>query len=163
MSKIYSTKEILLEKMKHYCSYQERCHKEVLDKMFSLKIDAEWRDEILLDLMRDDFINEERYARSIVRGKFKINSWGKVKIRQSLKQNGITDKLISMAFDEIDEADYLNKIEVLLKKKYALLHKESEPVQSNYTTQDLMKIGYEHHLVMEVFNQLKLQDTGLNE
>ena len=69
MSKIYSTKEILLEKMKHFCSYQERCHKEVLDKMFSLKIDAEWRDEILLDLMRDDFINEERYARSIVRGK----------------------------------------------------------------------------------------------
>lgn len=101
--------------MKHFCSYQERCHKEVLDKMFSLKIDAEWRDEILLDLMRDDFINEERYARSIVRGKFKINSWGKVKIRQSLKQNGITDKLISMAFDEIDDADYLDKIKVLLK------------------------------------------------
>ncbi|MBK8405731.1 MAG: RecX family transcriptional regulator [Saprospiraceae bacterium] len=89
--------------------------------------------------MRDDFINEERYARSIVRGKFKINSWGKVKIRQSLKQNGITDKLISMAFAEINEADYLNKIEVLLKKNMLCCTKESEPVRSHKTTQHLIQ------------------------
>jgi regulatory protein len=163
MPKIYSTKDLLLEKMKHYCSYQERCHKEVLDKMFALKIDPEWRDEILLDLMREDFINEERYARSMVRGKFKINSWGKVKIRQNLKIHGITEKLIAMALEEIDESEYFDKIAVLLKKKYAMLANESEPSRSHKAIQHLMQKGYEHHMITQVLGDLNLKDTGLNE
>ena len=84
MAEIYSTKKIMYEKMKHYCAYQERCQKEVEEKLRELKVDQDMADEIMLSLIHENFVKEERYAKAIARGKFRINQWGKVKIKMLL-------------------------------------------------------------------------------
>ena len=92
--------------MAAYCSYQDRCHQEVEQKMRDFLLIPEAKEEILLYLMRDNFLNEERFTRSYIRGKFYIKSWGRNKIRNHLKFKGVPEKLIGRCFDEIDEGDY---------------------------------------------------------
>ena len=94
MAKIYSTRDVFLEKMKKYCSYQERSHADVNKKLYELQLDAELRDEITYELIQQNFLNEERFARAIVRGKFRMNDWGKIKIKQQLKQHHIDRKSV---------------------------------------------------------------------
>jgi Uncharacterized protein conserved in bacteria len=66
----------------------------------------EAKEEILLYLMKENYLNEERFTRSYIRGKFYMKSWGRNKIRNHLKFKGVSEKLINYCFDEIEEADY---------------------------------------------------------
>ena len=77
MNKIYSSKEITLQKLQHYCAYQDRSQKQVEKKLYELKCGREIAGEITLELIKSGYLNEERFARSFVRGKFRINHWGK--------------------------------------------------------------------------------------
>ena len=94
------------QKMVNYCVYQDRCHQEVEQKMRDYLIIPEAKEEILLYLMKENYLNEERFTRSYIRGKFYIKSWGRNKIKNHLKFKGISEKLINSSFDEIDEDDY---------------------------------------------------------
>ena len=118
MAEIYSTKKIMYEKMKHYCAYQERCQKEVEEKLRELKVDQDMADEIMLSLIHENFVKEERYAKAIARGKFRINQWGKVKIKMLLRNSRITTNLIELAMQEIDSIEYQNTIKELYLKKF---------------------------------------------
>lgn len=111
--KSYTFEEIK-QKMMVYCTYQDRCHQEVEQKMRDFLLIPEARDEILLFLMREQYLNEERFTRSYIRGKFSIKSWGRNKISNHLRQKGVPDKLIRSCFDEIDPIDY----ERVLAKSY---------------------------------------------
>ena len=103
--KSYTFEEIK-QKMVNYCVYQDRCHQEV--EHFLLIPEA--KDEIFLFLMKENYLNEERFTRSYIRGKFNIKHWGKNKIKNHLKFKGISEKLIVKCFDEIDEDDYQKTI-----------------------------------------------------
>lgn len=113
MEKKSYTFEEIKQKMANYCTYQDRCHYEVEQKMREFILIPEAKDEILLYLIRENYLNEERFVRSYIRGKFYIKDWGKNKIRIHLKQKQINDKLISICFDEIDDNDYKNTIQKL--------------------------------------------------
>ena len=78
---MYSTKDKVLKQLQHYCAYQDRSQMEVEQKLKQLRVDPEYTDEIFLELLKDGFINEERFAKSYARGKFRIHHWGKIKIR----------------------------------------------------------------------------------
>ncbi|MCI3936798.1 RecX family transcriptional regulator [Chryseobacterium aahli] len=69
----------------------------------------EAKKEILLYLMKENYLNEKRFTRSYICGKFYIKYLGKTKIKMHLKQKGITEKLITKNFDEIDEDDYVKQ------------------------------------------------------
>ena len=125
MAEIYSTKKIMYEKMKHYCAYQERCQKEVEEKLRELKVDQDMADEIMLSLIHENFVKEERYAKAIARGKFRINQWGKVKIKMLLRNSRITTNLIELAMQEIDSIEYQNTIKELYLKKFNSFVKET--------------------------------------
>ncbi len=114
--KIYSVDEAkkLLE---HYCAYRERSHFEVENKLREMRLIAEARDVILMHLLKKDFLNEERFARSYVRGKFRIKKWGRQKIIQGLKQHRIHQNLIRIALSEIDSGEYYVAISELIQKK----------------------------------------------
>ena len=90
-------------KLVNYCVYQDRCHAEVEQKMREFLLIDEAKEEILLYLMKENYLNEERFTRSHIRGKFYIKHWGKTKIKIHLKQKQVSDKLINLCFDEIDE------------------------------------------------------------
>jgi len=70
------TQQINLEKLRRYCAYQDRCHQEVRQKLLSLKMYGDDLEEIITELINEDFLNEERYAQSFARGKFRMKKWG---------------------------------------------------------------------------------------
>jgi regulatory protein len=141
-------------KMEHYCAYQDRCHYDVEKKLREFFLIPEARDEILLGLMQEKFLDEERFAKSFVRGKFRIKHWGRKKIVQELKKRNISEYLIRKGLEEIDEGEYFTTMETLLRKK-----KESIKAKSDYEIQNklisfMMNKGYEYELIKEVINDL---------
>lgn len=147
-----------LEKLKHYCAYQERSHKEVEEKLHQLKVWGEDADEIISNLIQENFLNEERYAQAYVRGKFNMKKWGRNKIRYALKRNQISDYCIKKGMQEIDEEDYLKTLSVLTRKKYETLKKEQHFRRIQKTRAYLVRKGYEYELITETLTQLSQEN-----
>lgn len=138
--------------MVNYCVYQDRCHKEVEQKFWDFILDPEARDEILLYLMRENYLNEERYAKSFVRGKFYMKHWGRTKIIGQLKFKGITGKLIQKALLEIDEDDYEAAAKKLYTQHYEQQSSGKDFMKHQKTTKFLLGKGYEYEVIMNVRN-----------
>lgn len=115
-----STRPTLQEarrKAEHYCAWQERCHSEVEGKLMDLGLNSEERGELISHLIKEGFLNEERFARAFARGKFRQLHWGRIKIVQGLKQKGLNQLLINMALSEIIDEDYHETLKSLAEKK----------------------------------------------
>lgn len=112
--------------LEHYCSYQERSHKEVETKLQSIGMIQLACEQIIGNLIQNNFLNEERYAKSFARGKFNINKWGKIKIKLALLKKGISNANIKIGLTEINDDDYLNTLRDLIAK-YQLKNKETNP------------------------------------
>ncbi|WP_210151325.1 regulatory protein RecX [Chryseobacterium scophthalmum] len=147
--KLFTFEEIK-QKLANYCVYQDRCHAEVEQKMREFVLIPEAKDEILLYLMKENYLNEERFTRSYIRGKFYIKSWGKTKIKMHLKQKGITEKLISTCFDEIDENDYLNIINKIYENYESKLKGLQNYQKKSKTIKYLLSRGFEYDSILQV-------------
>src|ERR687886_2511625 len=97
MQKKFLTKEQALQKLKQYCAYQERSHYEVVQKLWDLGVRKAEHDEIVSALIEEDYLNEERFAIQYAGGKFRMLQWGRVKIKQALKQKGVSEYCIKKA------------------------------------------------------------------
>ncbi len=149
--KSYTFDEIK-NKMMSYCVYQDRCHQEVEQKMRSFLLIPEAKDEIILYLIKENYLNEERFTRSYIRGKFNIKNWGRNKIKIHLKQKGITEKLISKCMDEIDEREY-EKVMKRIWENYYSKQKGLKEYQKNIkTVRYLMSRGFEYEIVQLIKN-----------
>lgn len=153
-----ATPDEALEKLKHYCAYQERSHKEALKKLHELKVWGYDAEAIISTLIQEDYLNEERYACSFARGKFRMKQWGRNKIRFALKANQISAYCIKKAMQEIDEEEYLATLTSLAEKKYFHLKREQYLRRKYKTRQHLIRKGYEPGLVNQVLENL----TGEN-
>ena len=150
MEKKSYTFEEIKQKLVNYCVYQDRCHSEVEQKMRDFLLIPEAKDEIFLYLIKENYLNEERFTRSYIRGKFYIKHWGRNKIRINLKQKGITEKLISKSMDEIDEQDYLESVNKIYQDYYFKQKGPKDYQKKSKTIKHLMSKGYEYDLIMEV-------------
>ncbi|WP_029033984.1 regulatory protein RecX [Salinimicrobium terrae] len=151
--KSYTVKEAAL-KLMQYCAYRDRSQKEVEDKLIDMRMIPAAREEIILKLMQENFLNEERFARSFVRGKFRIKKWGRHKIKQKLKLKDISSPIIKLAMTEINENDYRDTLYSLAEKKLVLLS-ESDKFKLRKKLGDyLLRKGYETSLVYEVVEEL---------
>jgi regulatory protein len=108
---------MLLAKVQKFCDYQERYQQEVRDKLFSWGAKPDEIEQILCQLVEQDYINEERFARAFARGKFRIKQWGKNKIRQELKFRKISEYCIKQGVLEISDDEYLNVLKNVIEKK----------------------------------------------
>lgn len=140
---------ILLEK---YCVYQDRCHSEVEQKLNQIHIIKAGQEKIILHLFANNFLNEERFAKSFVRGKYSQKKWGKIKIKAALKQKGISDRNIVSGFKEIDEDVYLTNLHHLAQKKYELITENNSYKKRQRLYLFLVQKGYEQDLINEVIN-----------
>lgn len=104
-------------KAQKYCAYQERCHQEIRNKLYEWGVNKAIGDEIIVQLIDANFLNEERFAQTFARGKFRIKRWGRVKITNELKKRNISDYCIQKALLEIDEEEYLQTLREVLKKR----------------------------------------------
>ncbi len=118
MEKKSYTFDEIKQKLVNYCVYQDRCHAEVEQKMREFLLIDEAKEEIILFLLKENYLNEERFTRSYIRGKFYIKHWGKNKIKINLKQKQISERLINSCFDEIDDADYEKTIRKIFDDYY---------------------------------------------
>ncbi|WP_307309866.1 regulatory protein RecX [Epilithonimonas hungarica] len=137
-------------KLVNYCVYQDRCHSEVEQKMREFLLIPEAKDEILLYLMKGNYLNEERFTRSYIRGRFYIKHWGRNKIRLNLKQKGITDKLISKCMDEIDYNDYEKTLNKIYQDYFSKQKGLKEYQRKNKTIKYLLSKGFEYDLICEI-------------
>ena len=140
------TKEQALQKLKQYCGYQERCHKEVRQKLYDLGVRSAEHDEIISKLIEDDYLNEERFAMQFAGGKFRMKQWGRQKIKYALKEKGVSDYCIKKAMKQVDE-EYAATLQKLAAKKYALLKSEQYLVRKKKTIDYLLRKGFEPDLV----------------
>ncbi|SFI09807.1 regulatory protein [Halpernia frigidisoli] len=151
--KYYTLPEIKL-KMVNYCVYQDRCHKEVEQKFRDFILVQEAKDEIMLYLLRENYLNEERFTRSYIRGKFYQKHWGKNKITSSLKFKGITQKLIQKSMDEIDEEDYEDSIRKLYLQHFELQKESKVFIKKQKTLKYLIGKGYEYEIILRLTQDL---------
>ncbi len=118
------TLEEARKRMERYCAFRERCHQEVVEKLKEMRMIPQAIDQIVVHLIENGFLNEERFAREFSRGKFRQKSWGRNRIRRELQQRNISEYLIRKALGEIQEEAYLETFEALAGKRWNALESE---------------------------------------
>jgi regulatory protein len=149
----FTLKEIYA-KMEYYCAYQERCYKEVEEKLYSFSSNQSEKDEILTYLIENNFINEERFAQSFVRGKHNYKFWGKNRIVNELKFRNISSRNIQTALKEIPETIYLNNFHALAEKNWETIKEPKGQKRNKKFVDFLLRKGYETNLIYEKLNEL---------
>jgi regulatory protein len=142
-------------KLEYYCAYQERCYKEVEEKLYSFKISTLEKEQILIYLIENNFINEERFAQSFVRGKHNYKSWGKNRIINELKFRNISSKIIEIALKEIPEATYLANFHTLAEKNWENITERNGQKKNKKFVDFLLRKGFEMSLIYEKLNELE--------
>ncbi len=153
--KVFISIEDVKRKLERYCVYQDRCHKEVEQKLSEYDLIEEVRAEVLLHLMQHDFLNEERFAKSYARGKFRIKKWGKHRIVRELKFRDISDYNIKMGLKEIDEEEYYQTLIEIATKRNDLINEKNKFKHKKKLIDYLMYKGFESDLIYDVINELE--------
>ena len=153
MQPIYSIKDAI-QKIEHYCAYQERCHEEVVSKLYEMKMNSEEIDEIMVHLIDQNFLNEERFACSFARGKHRIKHWGKIRIVNELKFRKISQTLINTAIKEITPEEYAATFHTLAERHWQSI-RETHTIKKRKKFCDYMlRRGFESNLVYEKVKEL---------
>lgn len=140
--------------VERYCAYQERCHFEVITKLRGMRMIPEAIDLIITHLIQNDFLNEERFSRSYARGKFRVKNWGKEKIIAELRRRNISNFNIKLALEEIDEKDYLAKLDLIAKKKLSQIKEVDLQKRRKKLADYLLYRGWEIELVYTKISEL---------
>ena len=150
------TLDQVLDKIAKYCAYQERCVREVRDKLKTYDIPQEDRDKILDYLLDNRFVNDERFAKSFVRGKINQSGWGVNKIRFHLVQKGIDKEIIDEALGQTDEEVYRQRLTDILKTKSKTIKTDSDFEKKRKLAAYAMQKGFEGNLVWDVLKDLAI-------
>ena len=145
-----------LAKAEHFCAYQERSQQEVRNKLYELGMYPTGVERVISQLIEGNFINEERFARAYVQGKFNIKAWGRIKIKQGLKLKQVPDKLITKALQGIDGDAYLSTLQKVLEKKQAQVVEKDAFKRRYKLIQYAMSRGYESDLINDVLKASEL-------
>ncbi len=146
-NKKYLSKDEALAKLQRYCAYQDRCHKEVRTKLINIGIYGDVLEEIISELIQDNFLNEERFARSYARGKFRIRRWGKNKILRELKSRNISEYCIRKAMEEMETLNYEETLNQLIEKKWKESRETNVFKKRSKIAKYLAQKGYEYSLI----------------
>lgn len=136
--------ERALQKARHYCGYQERCHSEVKEKLYSLGLRGVQVEEALATLVDENYLNEERFAIQFAGGRFRMKQWGRVRIRYELRQKKVSEYCIGKALEAIDEEEYERTLNRLSEDRWEALRDETDPMVRRRKWQTwLLQKGYE--------------------
>lgn len=152
------TPEQAWEKIRIYCTYQERCHQEVKDKLYGFGLHRQDVETTLSRLIEENYLNEERFAIQYAGGHFRIKKWGRVKIKSALKQKGISEYCIKKALKEIDGKEYDACLGKLASAKWATLKGQHYLTRQAKCRDYLLQKGFESELVMVMVRKLAKGD-----
>ena len=152
--KTYTLKEAT-SKLEGYCAYQERCHKEVNQKLREMRMIPEAVDIIILHLLKYNFLNETRFTQAYARGKFNHKKWGKQRIVRELRYRDISKYNIDLGLKEITDEDYENTFNELSEKRYFQLSTENNLQKKRKKLADyLLYRGWESFLVYDKVREM---------
>ena len=157
MKDVFSVKEAI-QKIEYFCSYQERCHEEVAAKLRSMKMDSEEIDQIMVHLIAENFLNEERFACSFARGKHRIKHWGKIKIINELKFKNISQTLINIALKEITPEEYLETFHTLAERHWKTIRETNTLKKRKKFCDYILRRGFESNLVYDKVKELEISE-----
>ena len=143
------------QKLEHYCAYQDRCHEEVVQKLRTMKLDADEIDSVVVHLITDNFLNEERFACSYARGKHRNKHWGKIRIVNELKFRKISATLIKIALKEIDDSDYFGIFDELADKHWETISEKNLLTKRKKFCDYFLRKGWENELIYQKVKELE--------
>lgn len=136
-----------------FCAYQERTQQQVREKLYSLGLKTVAVEEVIAYLITENYINEERFAKAFAGGKFRIKNWGRNKIKQALKQHGLSVYCIKKGLEEIGDEAYLEAIRALADKKSSHIQEKDTFKKAYKIAAYLIGKGFEADLVWDVLNK----------
>ena len=146
------------EKLTTFCAYQERCTWDVRRKLAEKGIEGEKAEKLIQEMIAGEYVDEERYARSFCRGKFRIKKWGRSRIQRELKMRQVPEKIIKLALTEIDPFEYYDTLLNQTEKKLEST-KETDLFKKKYkVSQYLMSKGFEYDLIKEAIEEISKED-----
>lgn len=154
MKEVNSFKEAKL-KIEHFCAYQERCHEEVVSKLWSMKLDQNEIEEVIVHLIEHNFLNEARFACSFARGKHRIKHWGKIRITNELKMRKIGQNLINLALKEITPEEYLETFENLAERNWKSILETNALKKRKKFCDYMLRRGFESNLIYDKVKELE--------
>lgn len=154
MKKVRIGKEQAIQRIRHYCAYQERAQQEVRDKLYELGMTMDEVEEIMSDLIAENFLNEERFAVQFAGGHFRIKGWGRVKIQHALQQKRVSSYNIKIGLKAIDEDAYIKTLKQLATKKWNSLKGERGLSRMAKTYAFLHQRGFEPILYQPIVQAL---------
>jgi regulatory protein len=142
--------------IQRYCTYQERSQAEVQEKLQGMGLIPLVVDMLMVELIENDYVNELRFAEQFAIGKFRQKGWGKIKIREKLRQRKVSDQCIILALDSIDEEEYHAQIERLAEWKIMTLSDKEKNAftKKQKTIGFLFSRGFEYDMVRDVVESL---------
>ncbi len=148
------TVEEAKKKLERYCMYQDRCHQEIDKKLFEMRMITEAKELIILHLIEHNFLNEERFAKSFARGKFRIKKWGKQRIIRELRMRDISEYNLREALKEIDDQEYENTLREITEKKFDTINENNFYKKDKKIKEFLFRKGYETNLIYEILRDI---------
>ncbi len=140
----------ILEKIKHYCAYQERSHWQVRNKLLELGARHLQLEEIIVQLVEENYLNEVRFAQILAGSKFRQLQWGKNKIIVALKKHQLSAYCIKKGMQEISDDDYLKTLNDVALKKWQVLPKGGNKFSKMQKLSSyLLQKGFEQALVIK--------------
>ena len=152
--RIYNLEEAR-EKIRRYCAYQERSQRQVQTKLRDYGLIPAVADELFIELIQEGFLNEQRFAEAFVRGKFNQKGWGRRKIEVELNKHGVSKPCIKSALSQVENGEYIAKLEVIAKKKWSSLRNERLPLRKQKTIRFLLGRGFFYDEIKGVLNELE--------
>ncbi len=144
----------VLVKAANFCAYQERTQQEVRKRLAELEVEGDEAEEMIVWLIENNYLNEERFARIFAGSKFRQKRWGRLKIRQELKMRGVSEYCLKAGMSEIEDEDYLQTLTDLLEKKAKEI-KESNPLKRKQKLLSYaLSKGFESDLVFDLMKKL---------
>ncbi len=154
MKDVFSIKDAI-QKIENYCAYQERCHEEVVSKLRTMKMDSDEIDQIMVHLIAENFLNEERFACSFARGKHRIKHWGKIRITNELKFRNISQTLINTALKEITFEEYLETFHILAERNWESIQEKNILKKRKKFCDYMLRRGFESNLIYDKVKELE--------
>lgn len=148
MQKTYTIDEARV-KLEYYCSYQERCHDEIILKLKIMNMIPQAIDIIVVHLIENNFLNEERFACSFARGKHRIKFWGKIRIINELKARHISKYNIEKALEEITTEEYFLTFDKISEQHWFKITEKNKLKKRKVFCDFLLRKGYESNMVYE--------------
>ena len=146
--------KIIIEKIQSYCLYQDRCVKEVKNKLYSFKVSSQLVENIVEYLIDNDYLNEERYTKMFIQGKLRIKKWGRIKLKYELRSKGIDIKTINEHINQINEEDYINYFNEFSTSKIKFLKGTKDQKKRSFINYFTYR-GWENNLIYQ-----KLRDIS---